>query len=115
MLGFSIINVENPKNKSSFSNKIENAKQFLREHPESLRVIHGPVSVSEAQDVTEETPQTQSYVQTVPQTQSYVQTVPQTQSYVQYVPVYHKPDYKKIILVGGGIILFAVLLKKVIR
>ena len=105
MLGFSIINVENPKNKSSFSNKIENAKQFLREHPESLRVIHGPVSVSEAQDVTEETPQTQSYVQ----------TVPQTQSYVQYVPVYHKPDYKKIILVGGGIILFAVLLKKVIR
>ena len=59
----------------------------------------------ERQDVTEETPQTQSYVQ----------TVPQTQSYVQYVPVVTKPDYKKIILVGGGIILFAILLKKVIR
>ena len=59
----------------------------------------------EVQDVTEETPQTQSYVQ----------TVPQTQSYVQYVPVVTKPDYKKIILVGGGIILFAILLKKVIR
>lgn len=79
----------------------------------------------EVQDVTEEpsqtispvqmVPQTQSYVQTVPQTQSYVQTVPQTQSYVQYVPVVTKPDYKKIILVGGGIILFAILLKKVIR
>lgn len=67
------------------------------------------------QDVTEETPQAQSYVQTVPQTQSYVQTVPQAQSYVQYVPVVTKPDYKKIILVGGGIILFAILLKKVIR
>ena len=59
----------------------------------------------EIQDVTEETLQTQSYVQ----------TVPQTQSYVQYVPVVTKPDYKKIILVGGGIILFAILLKKVIR
>lgn len=69
----------------------------------------------ERQDVTEETPQDQSYVQPVPQAQSYVQTVPQTQSYVQYVPVVTKPDYKKIILVGGGIILFAILLKKVIR
>lgn len=69
----------------------------------------------EIQDVTEEPLQTISPVQTLSQTQSYVQTVPQTQSYVQYVPVVTKPNYKKIILVGGGIILFAILLKKVIR
>lgn len=115
MLGYSIINVEKPKYKPSLSDMMEL----------SQRVIDSPVSVSEPQDVTEETPQAQSYVQPVPQAQSYVQTVPKTQSYVQpvpqaqsyvqYVPVYHKPDYKKIILVGGGIILFAVLLKKVIR
>ena len=105
MLGYSIINVENPKYKPSLSDVMAL----------SQRVIDSPVSVSEPQDVTEETPQAQSSVQTVPQAQSYVQTVPKTQSYVQYVPVYHKPDYKKIILVGGGIILFAILLKKVIR
>lgn len=60
---------------------------------------------AEIQDVTEETLQTKSYLQ----------TVPKTKSYVRYVPVVTKPDYKKIILVGGGFILFAILLKKVIR
>ena len=111
MLGFSIINAENTK--YSAADRFERAKQFLKEHPQ--RIIKAPVSVSEVQDVTEEPLQTISPVQTVPQTQSYVQTVPQTQSYVQYVPVVTKPDYKKFILVGGGIILFAILLKKVIR
>ena len=128
MLGFSIINdkIVNPKNTTnSISNRIDRARHYLNEHPEVQRVIKGPVSVSEVQDVTEETPQTISPVQTVPQTISPVQTVPQTispvqtvpqtQSYVQYVPIVTKPDYKKIILVGGGIILFAILLKKVIR
>ena len=108
MLGFSIINdkIVNPKNTTnSISNRIDRARHYLNEHPEVQRVIKGPVSVSEVQDVTEETPQTISPVQ----------TVPQTQSYVQYVPIVTKPDYKKIILVGGGIILFAILLKKVIR
>ena len=105
MLGYSIINVEKPKYKHSLSDLMKL----------SQRVIDTPVSVSEPQDVTEETPQAQSYVQPVPQAQSYVQPVPKAQSYVQYVTVYHKPDYKKIILVGGGIILFAILLKKVIR
>ena len=121
MLGFSIINAENTN--YSTAEKYKRAEQFLKEHPQ--RIIRDPVPVSEVQDVTEEPPQTispvqtlpqaQSYVQTLPQAQSYVQTVPQTQSYVQYVPVVTKPDYKKIILVGGGIILFAILLKKVIR
>ena len=111
MLGFSIINAENTN--YSTAEKYKRAEQFLKEHPQ--RIIRDPVPVSEVQDVTEEPPQTISPVQTLPQAQSYVQTVPQTQSYVQYVPVVTKPDYKKIILVGGGIILFAILLKKVIR